>query len=205
MESYPRKLLPHPGFPLLKNTETAEYTFVRETNKNVYTILEKNGYDVQDILPFVVAPQPSLREVFELSVFLYGYYDEDCVGMRLEDKSLYAEWDGKPAPLNISFSREPAWPLFMAAAKMNGQEIDFNGVRHVLSFSHKPTRANYWHFELWVEDDSGRRIPRDKSSAHTKYLALSILEYIVSEAICLPESVLRFKRADFDTVLEYER
>jgi len=46
------------------------------TNNNVYPFLEKAGYKPDDILPFVVAPQPSLREVFELgnpSAKTYGF------------------------------------------------------------------------------------------------------------------------------------
>ena len=45
------------------------------------------------------------------------------------------------------------------------------------------SRLNYWHFELWVNDSTGNRIPRDKSSAHIKYLAKSILEYIIAKAV----------------------
>ena len=62
---------------------------------------------------------------------------------------------------------------------------------HILSFSHKPTRVNYWHFELWVIDNAGNRIPRNKSNAHIKYLAKSILEYIITEAVLLKTSVYR--------------
>jgi hypothetical protein len=66
---------------------------VRETTTNVYPFLEKAGYEPDDILPFVVAPQPSLREVFELSVFLYGYYEEKHIGIRVDDAALYADWN----------------------------------------------------------------------------------------------------------------
>jgi hypothetical protein len=191
METYPQKLLPQPGFPILENAEVADGAFVRETNRDLYAVLEKKGYEKQDILPFIVAPQPSLREVFELSVFLYGYYDEDCAGIRVEDQSFNAEWAGEMPPSNIRFFRQKVYPLFLTVAKMNRQEIDFNGIRHILSFSHKPTRVNYWHFELWIEDNSGQRIPRDKSSTHIKYLAKAILEYIVTEAICPPEAARR--------------
>jgi len=76
---------------------------------------------------------------------------------------------------------------------LNQQEIDVNGTRYVFSFSHKPTRVNYWHFELWVKDGTGNRIPREKSNARTKYLAKSILEYIVAEAALFKDSVNSFR------------
>jgi hypothetical protein len=76
--------------------------------------------------------------------------------------------------------------------------IDFNGEEHLLSFSHKPNRANYWHFELWVKDSAGTRIPRDKNNAHTKYLAKSLLEYIIAEAVISKAEARPFKRPDFN-------
>jgi hypothetical protein len=82
--------------------------------------------------------------------------------------------------------------------KLDRQEIDFNGEAHILSFSHKPICVNFWHFELWVKNSTGACIPRDKSSAHTRYLAKSLLEYIVSEAVLLKTSVTPFKRTDFE-------
>jgi hypothetical protein len=201
MDCYPEILLPRQTYPILGNEDIKDNTLVRETMINVYPFLEKAGYEPDDILPFVVAPQPSLREVFELSIFLYGYYEEKHIGIRVDDADLYADWDKDLPELkaaDIKFSQEEAYPLFLAAAKLDWQEIDFNGEIHILSFSHKPTRVNYWHFELWVNDSAGNRVPRDKSSAHTKYLAKSILEYIIAEAVLFKASVKIFQRTDFD-------
>ena len=182
---YPKILLPLQTYPILKNDDVRENALVRETKVDVYRFLTKPGYEPDDILYFVVAPQPSLREVFELSIFLYGYYNDQHIGIRADDAALYADWNRELPELranDIHFSQEKAFPLFLAAKKLDRQEIDFNGETHILSFSHKPTRINYWHFELWVKDSTGNRIPRDKSNAHTKYLAKSILEYIISRA-----------------------
>jgi hypothetical protein len=44
---------------------------------------------------------------------------------------------------DIQFFQEKASPLFLAAIKLDRQEIDFNGETHILSFTHKPTRVNY--------------------------------------------------------------
>jgi len=169
---------------------------MRETMIDVYQFLTKPEYEPDDIL----APQPSLREVFELSTFLYGYYEDQHIGIRVNDTALYADWNKELPELmadDIQFSQATAFPLYLAAIKLDQQEIDFNGEAHILSFSHKPTRVNYWHFELWVKDSTGNRILRDKSNAHTKYLAKSILEYIISEAVLLKTSVNVFKHSDF--------
>lgn len=201
MGIYPEILLPKKPYPLLSNDEIAPNALVRETTVNIYPFLEKKGYAPDDLLPFIVAPQPSLREVFELSLFLYGYYDERHCGIRVNDKALYADWTEEQDELvieGIQFIQETAWPLFLAAQKLDRQVIDFNGEELILSFSHKPTRVNYWHFELWVNDDAGERIPRGKSSAHTKYLAKSLLEYIIAEAVVSKAEAQPFIRADFD-------
>jgi len=185
---------------MLENDDVRENALVRETTVNVYQFLVKTGYEPDDILPLVVAPQPSLREVFELSIFLYGYYEEHHAGIRTDDTALYTDWNKELPDLravDISFSQKKAWTLFLAATKLDRQEIDFNSETFILSFSHKPTRANYWHFELWVKDSTGNRIPRDRSNTHSKYLAKSILEYIIAEAVILKFSVKPFRRADF--------
>jgi hypothetical protein len=73
MALYPSILLPQKAYPLLVNREILNNALIRETTTDLYLLLEKKGYTPDDILPFIVAPQPSLREVFELSLFLYGY------------------------------------------------------------------------------------------------------------------------------------
>jgi hypothetical protein len=207
MAPYPPSLLPKKTFPVLANEEILHNALVRETRANLYLFLGKKGYMPDDILPLIVAPQPSLREVFELSLFLYGYYDERHCGIRVHDKTLYADWTKEHPELTaetIQFTQESAWLLFLAAKKLNRQIIDYNGEEHILSFSHKPTCVNYWHFELWVKDSAGLRVPRDKNNAHTRYLAKSLLEYIVAEAIISKEEVIPFKHSDYQQSQEQQ-
>ena len=200
---YPEILLPRQSYPILENIDIIENALARETKMDVYQFLAKPNNNIDDILPLVVAPQPSLREVFELSLFLYGYYDEQHSGLRVDDNNLYTDWNNEKSDLKseeIKYFREKSYLLFLSASKLNQQEIDYNGETHILSFSHKPTCANYWHFELWVKDSIGNRIPRDKSNTHTKYLAKSILEYIISEALIFKVSVIPFKHPDFEKI-----
>ena len=169
MTRYPEILFPRRYYPILENKDVKDNALVRETTANVYQFLAKTGYEPDDILPLVVAPQPSLREVFEFSVFLYGYYEEHHAGIRADDAALYADWNKELPDLrvvDINFSQKKAWTLFLDAIKLDRQEIDFNSETFILSFSHKPTRANYWHFELWVKDSAGNRIPRDRNNTH---------------------------------------
>jgi hypothetical protein len=201
VERYPEILLPRRAYPILKNYEVKDNSLVRETMVDAYQFLTRPEYEPDDILSLVVAPQPSLREVFALSTFLYGYYEDQHIGIRVNDAALYVDWKKELLELkadDIQFFQENAFPLYLAAIKLDRQEIDFNGETHIFSFSHRPTRVNYWHFELWVKDGTGNRIPREKSNAHTKHLAKSILEYIISEAVLLKASLSIFKRSEFE-------
>jgi len=201
MKHYPEILLPRKVYSILENEQIKDNALVCETKTDLYQFLSKPGYEPDDILPLVIAPQPSLREVFELSTFLYGYFEEQHIGIRADNTAYYEDWNKSLPEINsedIIFTQEKAFPLFLSAKKLNHQEIDYNGEIHILSFSHKPTMVNFWHFEIWVKDSAGNRIPRNKSSAHTKYLAKSILEYIIAEAVLLKESVISFKRSDFE-------
>jgi hypothetical protein len=203
MEIYPAILLPKLSYLLLENNEVSSCFFIRETPVDIYAFIAKPGYEPDDMLPLIVAPQFFLREVFELSLFLYGYYDEHHIGIRADDTTLYEDWEKNQPELkveDIRFTQKIAYPLFLAASKLDHQEIEYNGEAHTLSFSHRPTRINYWHFELWIKDSAGNRIPRDKSNAHTKYLAKVILEYIVVEAISSKADTIPFRRSDFDNV-----
>ena len=89
MNIYPEILLPKPSYPLLENKEVSPCALVRETLVDVYALLVKPGYEPDDILPLIVDPQLSLREVFELSQFLYGYYDERQNVILVDDTRLY--------------------------------------------------------------------------------------------------------------------
>jgi hypothetical protein len=122
MALYPASLLPQKVYPILANGEISNNALIRETTTNLYLLLDKKGYRPDDILPFIVAPQPSLREVFELSLFLYGYYDERYCGIRVNDKALYADWTKEQLELSvetIQFTQESAWPLFLVAKKLD--------------------------------------------------------------------------------------
>ena len=104
---YPEILLPRHDYPILKNEDVKDNALVRETMMDVYQFLIKPGYGPDDILSFVVAPQPSLREVFELSTFLYGCYEEKHIGIRVEDAAFLADWDKRieyPCSAKRSFS-----------------------------------------------------------------------------------------------------
>jgi hypothetical protein len=93
------------------------------------------------------------------------------------------------------------YPLFLYAARLYEYPFEFDGEQFILSFWHKPTIANYWHFQLFTRDSKGRQLPREpqkgerETSAEKKrlrHIATSVLEYLISEAICLKPEAKKF-------------
>jgi hypothetical protein len=199
MDEYPEVLLSHQSNPVLPEYEVSKYNFVRETQEDIYIFLEQ-GLTLKDIIHKIIAPQYSEREVFEFSVFLYGYYDKSCVGIRVSDDSLYEFWTYDMPDLvanKICYIRDSLFPLFLCAEKLYQKQIDLEDMdgrstHYLLSFSHKPTRINYWHFQLYTKDDEDNYIPRDKRNSRLKYLAKHIFEQYVIKAICSESDVRKF-------------
>jgi hypothetical protein len=201
---YPKELLPYQTYPaVLPSEEVLDCFFVRETNEDIYLFFGSgfNPYHVDDVIRQIIAPPTSKRDVFELSVFLYGYYNKDHIGIRQTDKGLNNAWNNEIPDISaedISYTQWPMFPLFLSTTKLYEQPVDFSGEKFVSSFLHKPTIANYWHFQLFTKDDEGKVIPRDKDSPRLKRLAKHVLENIIIPAICLETTIKRFQRADFD-------
>jgi hypothetical protein len=102
---------------------------------------------------------------------------------------------------DITDTQRIIFPLFLSVEKLHQRPVDFSGEKFVSSFSHKPTRGNYWHFQLFTQDDTGIVIPRNKDSPRLKRLAKHIFENIVIPAICQKTAAKGFQRADFDGIV----
>ncbi len=156
-----------------------------------------------DLALKIVAPVLTCREFFELSVYLYGYYDESHVGIRLKDESLNDDWDASMPDISASaveFSREKWFPLFLCTSKLYKQRVSFENEDYMVSFSHKPTRVNFWHFQLWTKDSSGVCISK-KDKGKTR-LAKHIFERFIAKAIVFNKSAKkRFRCGDFDKAI----
>jgi hypothetical protein len=174
--------------------------FGKQTKTSI--ILFNSGFDSDDLIRRIIVPPTPKRDVFELSIFLYGYYREAHTGIRPACKSLNTAWDNSvdiPAE-DIPYTQADMFPLFLSAAKLYKRPIDFSGEKLVSSFSHRPTRINYWHFQLFTQDDTGKVIPRNQDNSRLRHLAKHILENIVIPAICPITEVKGFQRIEFDGI-----
>jgi hypothetical protein len=104
MGLYPTALLPHHTYPAsLPGEEILDCFFVRETKEDLYPLFG-SGFDSDDLIrKIIVSPTPK-RDVFEFSIFLYGYYHEDHFGIRASDNSLNTE----PVPKLIDYALKRA-------------------------------------------------------------------------------------------------
>jgi hypothetical protein len=202
MEPYPDVLLPHQEYCQSIPCEDILYaSLVRETQQYLYALFG-NNFSGDDIIQKITAPQHS-KEVFELSLFLYGYYNETHVGMRIDDKTWYNDWDNTIAKVKTSdivYKKQVWFPLFLQAIKLYKQEIEFEGDNYILSFKHKPSRANYWHFQLCTKNNATNDcIQRDKGN---KRLAKHLFERVITQAIyCDKSAIVPFQHDCFDKVL----
>lgn len=174
MISSSRAIRYYGDYPKLSGEEISHCSFVRETETNLYIqdILNDDDF-IRKIIPL----KTSSADVFELSVYLYGYFNEKHIGIR------------KPGRF---------FPLFLQVNELYRRSIQYDNEHYILSFSHCPDLTNYWHFQLYTVDSTNQKIPRDTKKTREKNLAKFIIREYIKKAISKKSEVIPFKRQDFD-------
>jgi len=168
----------HKKYPAkLNEAALLDYSFVRETEENLYC---QNNLDINDFIRKVIPSNTSKTDIFEYSVYLYGYYNKRHLGLR---------------------NRNHCFPLFLKADKLYSQSISLDDELFVLSFEHIPEDRNYWHFQLYTVDSDNNRIPRNTRRSKDKNLAKHIFRRFLKNAICQESEVITFQCQNFDKVL----
>ena len=170
----PRAIRPYKSYPVLSGEDIKDCSFVRETEDNLYN---QDDPIIEDFIRMIIPSKTSLTDIFEWSVFLYGYYNEKHIGKRKQGVF---------------------YPLFLQVRKLYGQAINYNNEHYELSFSHCPTCNNYWHFQLFTIDNANNKIPRDTKKTRYKRLAEHIIQEKIIKAVCQKSEVVPFQRHDFD-------
>lgn len=209
---YPSCLLPKKKYKIITPESVKDYYFIRETEKDVYKMFQEAGEEGKEQIYAAVekeikgASRPS-SEVFEMSLFLYGIFNEKHIGIIVEDKKLTKkDWSsGEKVTRFVPFSRNNAkFPLYLKCSTMfNRNKLEFEGHSYELSYEHKPNLANYWHFQIY-STECNNRIVRDlnkykneKSSDGTsleklyKRYSKHLLSIIARESICFDKSELK--------------
>ena len=79
--------------------------------------------------------------------------------------------------------------MFLKADALYLQNITFldknanQEINCVLSYEHRPNLVNYWHFQLFTEENN-KRLTRDIGQKKYSRLAKHILETILAKAVC---------------------
>lgn len=128
-------------------------------------------------------------EIYSLSLFLYGTYNEKHFDIVVTDKEYFSYWDGKEELNDIPFERKEQFGIFLKADVLKNKTIVFENNkqqidRYTLHYEHKPTRSNYWHFELFVtKNEDDLHVPRKKGAVR-EAVAEKIKEDILFFAAC---------------------
>jgi hypothetical protein len=140
----------------------------------------------------------TLKSVSGIVVSKITFYEDGAkIRMQFAQTDFIIDFDFEE-PTSLFITTNAMFPLFLSTTKLYAQPINFSGEKFMSSFLHKPTRINYWHFQLFTRDDKGKVIPRDKDRSRLKHLAKHILENIVIPAICPKTAIKRFQKIDFD-------
>ena len=184
MNRYPKELLPLPEYKLLSDASVLTCSFVRETDKDIYALINE-GIELDYLVQEIIGQKRTKKEVFEMSLFLYGYYTEEHVGITVDDKgSTDTDWEeGKSVSDTICYHMAEKKALYLFAAALHNKTLTFENTKYVLSFEHKPNIVNFWHFQLFT-DENNVRLARDIKPGRYDRLAKDILKTIVAKAIC---------------------
>ena len=207
MDLYPEILISHLAYPGFSIPEVSNFFFLRRTNEDIYQYLQK--YSKLELIEKII-PSTSKRDVFVFSILLYGYYNESHIKL-IPDEHFNQDWNKSFSdiqPNNIIYQvKEDSYPLFLKAQKLYEYPFSYEGEQFFLSFWHRPTIANYWHFQLYTKDCEGNHLPREpkpgdketlQQKRNLKRIATIVFEYLVSEAICYNSEVQKYRNDDFD-------
>jgi hypothetical protein len=207
MDLYPEILVSHSTYPELCISEISSFFFLRRTNEDIYQYLQK--YSKLELIEKII-PETPKRDVFVFSVLLYGYYNETHMKL-VPDEYFNQDWNRSFAdikPNNITYQiEEGIYPLFLRAQKLYEHPFKYEGEQFFLSFWHRPTIANYWHFQLYTRDHEGNHLPRNpkpgeketsQQKRNLKRIARIVFEYLISETICYTFEVQKYRSDGFD-------
>ena len=86
MNLYPEVLISHRAYPGLNEKDILPWFFIRRTDEDIYLFLEK--FKPLEIIDKLL-PNTTKRDVFVLSVSLYGYYDETHLSFKVHIDQMF--------------------------------------------------------------------------------------------------------------------
>jgi len=198
---YPEELLPQHNYKVIETKDlNPEHSILRKSLRSKTESLDNLG-DVR-----IDAIFEKEKEVFGLSINLFGIFTCEYLKIIVINTKFHEDWNpGDKIPIidEIEFTiDENAFPLFFKIKDLHNKSIPYKknlpkikGIKNFEGFcciDHKPTKCNFWHFELSVYDSdlkqtyiNASKKTWQKEIAH--FLSKSILKMHVS--IDVPEKI----------------
>lgn len=177
---YPQELLPRKSYTSPVTDETS--MFIRTLREFPYDCIEDEEF-LPEISDAILAPNGDL-EIYSLSLYIYGVYNEEHFNIVVTDKDYFADWDGIEELTDVPFELQDRFAIFLKTNSLKDKTVPYTNEKgetdlYNLHYEHKPTRSNFWHFELFVtKNDEETHVPK-KSGATRKFVAEKIKEDIL--------------------------
>ena len=207
---YPKELRPQPNNILMSNEDVCGKYLLRETHTDLYEYIRENKLTERDefnnctdevLKNFIDYPCTS-KEVYELSLYLFGTFNQNHLGLRLISKDdvkkyQYVRWyPGMEIPdVELECKKDDGiFPIFFETNKLS-YEIDYSdkktkeSIHTKVSFEHIPNLINYWHFQLFSEANN-QKLSRSLGQEKYSRLAKFIIKELFVRAVCLDGQVV---------------
>ena len=167
---YPQELLPRKSnvSPVINE----DSMFVRTLKSFPYDCLDEDNF-LPEITDEILVPKGEI-EIYSLSLYIYGVYNENHFSIIVSDKDYTLDWDGLEELSDVPYEIQERFAVFLKSSSLEDKTIEFKNEKGIidyyhLHYEHKPTRANFWHFELYVtKNDETIHIPRKSGSTREK-------------------------------------
>ena len=177
---YPQELLPRKS--IKSPTVDIDSMFVRTLKIFPYDCLEGDNF-LPEITDEILVPKGEI-EIYSLSLYIYGVYNENHFNIIVSDRDYNSDWDGQEELSDVPYELQERFAVFLKTSLLEDNTIEYTDEKghkdlYHLHYEHKPTRANFWHFELFVtKNDEIEHIPR-KSGATREKVAEKIKDDIL--------------------------
>lgn len=160
------------------------YVFVRETEEDLYSQLILGTVINWDVLKKIVPTGMSHTDLFEMSLYPYGFIPNI-----------------KKFNYQIFFSCEKLKYLPIEYPNQDGKSEYYT-----LSYEYSPNVDNPCHFQIFVKDEKGCKLPREVEDSKTKKRNSKLAKYIIlnvlKDAVCVDKTLIKeipiksFKKTD---------
>jgi hypothetical protein len=148
-------LLPQPSYVLVGGDQVLSGAVARRTP----TYLPLLGEDGKILVGQLSSPTEDIARGF--SVNLLGQFQVEDIGWRPLVATLYTYWqEGEqgllPQVEEAEYKEPGTWNYYWLDIRdLHGVSFVGAGKQYTCCVCHKPTRCNYWHFELHFHDETG--------------------------------------------------